>query len=75
MFVGRCHSGSRQTAAHQEGRGQPSGGQTHSVGGVDPQQVVGGHIQVMVAMGGGKHAHLFTERAGDTFTTAGRGDA
>lgn len=50
-------------SAHQGERGELSGGQADSVRGVDPQQVVGCHIQVMVTVGGGKHTHLFTERA------------
>lgn len=50
-------------AAHQDQRGQLGGGQTNSIGGVDPQQVVGSHVQVMVTMGGGEHAHLPTEQA------------
>lgn len=49
--------------AHQDERGELSGGQTDSIGGVDPQQVVGRHIQVMVSMGGGKHTHLSTAGA------------
>lgn len=43
---------------HQGERGELSGGQTDSIRGVDPQQVVGCHVQVMVTMGGGKHTHL-----------------
>lgn len=51
-------------SAHQDRWGERSGGEAGSVGAVDPQQVVGCHIQVMVTMGGGKHSHLPTERAG-----------
>lgn len=47
--------------AHQDQRGKLSGGQTDSISSVDPQQVIGSYIQVMVTMGGGKHTHLFTE--------------
>lgn len=47
--------------AHQDERRELSGGQTGSVRGVDPQQVVGRHVQVMVSMGGGKNTHLSTE--------------
>lgn len=54
-------AGSR--GAHQDERRELSGGQTDSIRGVDPQQVVGCHVQVMVSMGGGKHTHLSTEGA------------
>lgn len=50
-------------AAHQDELGEPRGGQTDSVRGVDPQQVVGRHIQVVVSMGGGKNTHLTTKGA------------
>lgn len=43
--------------AHQDKRGELSG-QTDSIRRVDPQQVVGRHVQVVVAMGWGKNAHL-----------------
>lgn len=49
--------------AHQVEGQELSGGQADSIRGVDPQQVVGRHVQVMVTMGGGKHADLSTERA------------
>lgn len=52
-----------EVSPHQEQRQGLRGRQTGSVRGVDPQQVVGGDVQVMVSMGGGKHAHLRTQEA------------
>lgn len=47
--------------AHQDKRRELSG-QTDPSRRVDPQQVVGRHIQVVVAMGWRKNTHLFTKR-------------
>lgn len=55
--------GSGGNRPHRDQRQRLRGRQTHSVWGVDPQQVVGGHVQVMVPMGGGKHTHLPTREA------------
>lgn len=57
-----CYSCFQLTVAHQDERRELSGGQSNSIWAVDPQQVVGGHVQVMVSMGGGKHAHLKEQR-------------
>lgn len=54
--------------AHQDERRELCGGPTGSIGGVDPQQVAGRYVQVMVSMGGRKNTHLSAGRAnGQTF--------
>lgn len=61
-IVQLCCSRFQMTVAHQDERRELSGRQGNSIWAVDPQQVVGRHVQVMVPMGGGKHAHLKEQR-------------